>query len=206
MKESELFDRSLFVLKIKGYTFHNYSIPKNVCRSLGDVTETVPIMLDDDRLRSYRKEHSEYMYIGREDEVTFVHADGFDIGIVKHETGIEAFVVSIASGIAASIVYDIIKNIVASFIKSIKKENKRFPTEHDFNTADILLIKRKYSIRFGQIHKQNPTEFETCYSVDEELSISLVKSIIENDNLETSSKDVIDIIKSHNLEYDREKK
>ncbi len=204
IRESELFNRSLFVLKIKGYTFHNYYIPRKVCTNLGDVTKSVPIILDEDCLRSYRKEYSEDTK--NADEVTFVHIDGSEVAVVRHESGIEVFILAVASGITASIVYDIIKKIVTSFIRSIKEENERYPTEHDFDTADILLIKRKYSIKLGQIHKRNPVEFETYYAVDEQLSVKLLKSLIENDNLETIDKDVIEIIRSQNLVYKEEKK
>jgi hypothetical protein len=132
ISESELFKRSYFVLKIKGYTFHNFYIPKDVSMILGDTIKQGEIILDEDFLQVYRKEHFEHPRT----DIAFVKIDGSVVAIVNHETGIEIFIISIASGIAASIIYDIIKKIITSFIRSIKKENERYPTDFDFNTAD----------------------------------------------------------------------
>ena len=200
MRESELFDRSCFVIKIKGYTFHNSYIPRDVCEYLGPVTSQSRITLDEDRLRSYRKEHGEYT--GKhEDEITFVNSDGCEVGIVGHETGIEVFILSVAGGVAASIAYDLIKRIVRSFTRSIRKENERYPTEHDFDLANILLIKRRYSIRLGQIEKRSPTEFEAVYSLEAESELTLLGSIIESESTQEMDGDVLKMIKANDLEY-----
>ena len=206
ISEKELFNKSVFVLKIKGYTFHSREIYEDVCHSLGKIKEKTTIDLDYNDLREYRRQHGEYKWKNA-DEVTIINLNSknYDIAIARHESGAEIFF-SIATGIAASVLYDIIKAAIKAFKESIEKQNKRYVTELDFEAAEILLIKKKYTIKIGVINKITPNEFKVVYYLDDERELQVIKSFIINDTLSKNNKAVIEIIAQNNLIYKRRRK